>query len=324
ILDALVAVFGGLAGIISVTRLDKTNAIPGVAIATALMPPLCVAGYGIVLAFSDGGEGFSIFWRASYLFFLNSFFIAITAYAIIRLLRFPYRKYVNAKEKKRSQLIIGVVSILMILPGLYVLNDVLSELQKKKAARDFTTKYFPNSKATYLLNLDDDERPILVYPDRSLDADSLDYYSRILQDSFQFTNARIVTDTSVTASAMAGLRGQFRTNDARLNAVELRQQELAQAQQQLREELSTRAHDSTRLQKLDARIRLAFPAMESIHFARLHQRDSTAVFPLVAVQRSWPGRRPGIAQLRSERRRLQEYLQLDLGVDSVILVIEDR
>ncbi|MEO0732798.1 MAG: DUF389 domain-containing protein [Bacteroidota bacterium] len=324
ILDALVAVFGGLAGIISVTRLDKTNAIPGVAIATALMPPLCVAGYGIVLAFSDGPEGFSIFWRASYLFFLNSFFIAITAYVIIRLLRFPYRKYVNAREKRRSQLIIGIVSIFMILPGLYILNDVLGELQKKKAARDFTERYFSTSKTTYQLNLDDDEAPVLVYPDRSLDADSLEYYSRILRDSFQLANATILTDTTVTASAMAGLRGQFRTNDARINAIEQRQQEIAQAQQQLRRELTARFNDSVRLSQIDTRLRLAFPAIEGVHLARLGHRDSTALFPLAAVQRSWPGRRPGVAQLRSERRRLQQYLQSELGVDSVILVIEDQ
>ena len=74
--DVLIAVFGGLAGIIGMTRKEGGNVIPGVAIATALMPPLCTAGYGIavgVLAYTIG---------ALYLFFINSFFICLTAFIV--------------------------------------------------------------------------------------------------------------------------------------------------------------------------------------------------------------------------------------------------
>ena len=97
LLDGMVAIFGGLAGIISITRKDKSNAIPGVAIATALMPPLCVAGYGIAKGEMD------IALNAFYLFFLNSFFIALTSYLIIRFLRFPYKVHLDKKEGQRSR-----------------------------------------------------------------------------------------------------------------------------------------------------------------------------------------------------------------------------
>jgi uncharacterized hydrophobic protein (TIGR00271 family) len=82
ILDVLIAFFGGIAGIVSTTRLEKSNAIPGVAIATALLPPVCVSGYGLA-----HGEWW-IFINALYLFFINSVFVALATFLIVRLLDF--------------------------------------------------------------------------------------------------------------------------------------------------------------------------------------------------------------------------------------------
>ncbi len=127
LLDGLVAVFGGLAGVISITRMDKSNAIPGVAIATALMPPLCVAGFGLAK-----GE-WNFFLNAFYLFFLNSFFIAITTYLIIRLLGFPYKQYLNDKERKRNRMYIIFFSLIILIPASLILYKTVknqSEQQK--------------------------------------------------------------------------------------------------------------------------------------------------------------------------------------------------
>lgn len=328
ILDGLVAVFGGLAGIISITRKDKTNAIPGVAIATALMPPLCVAGYGIVLAFSIPGQGLSVFWRAGYLFFLNSFFIAITAYAIIRLLRFPYRKYVNAQEKRRSQLIIGLVSVLMILPGVYVLNGVISQQLQEKAAREFTARYFPSSNTTYLLNRENHEQPLLIYPlkDRLMDRDSINYYTQILRDSFNLKGARIVTDTSITASELAGIQGKLTkmgTLTDRVQGVEQRIADVALRQAEINRALQAANRDSTRFNTLRRSLELAFPGVESAYFAEVAPVDSVGGYTLAAIQRSWPGRRPVATVARAERERMRQFLLLQTQADSLVLVVEE-
>lgn len=325
ILDALVAVFGGLAGIISVTRLDKTNAIPGVAIATALMPPLCVAGYGIVLSFTDIQQGLSVFWRAGYLFFLNSFFIAVTAYLIIRLLRFPYKKYLNKKEAKKSQAIIITVSLLMILPGAYVLNDVLGRQNAEKAASAFTEKFFPKSKFTYRLNLQDENLPLLIYPvkDRLMNADSLRRYTTILQEDYGLANARIVTDTSFSADKMADIQGNINTYGSRLALLEQRQTEALIYQANMARALEEMQTDTLHLPAVAERLRLAFPGVGEVYFSRV-SRDTSAAPPLVALQRAWPGRRPAMGQIQGERRRMQQYLQSELQVDSVILVVEER
>ncbi len=122
-LDGLVAIFGGLAGVISITRLDKSNAIPGVAIATALMPPLCVAGFGLA------NSEWTFFTNAFYLFFLNSSFIAITTYIVIRILRFPYKKYMNAKERNRGRLFILFFSLIILLPASKILYETVHEVR---------------------------------------------------------------------------------------------------------------------------------------------------------------------------------------------------
>lgn len=330
ILDAMVAIFGGLAGIISVTRLDKTNAIPGVAIATALMPPLCVAGYGLVLALTDFTEGITVFWRAGYLFFLNSFFIAVTAYLIIRLLKFPYKKYVNKEDKRRSQTIILVISVLMILPGTYVLTDVLNNLRMDRAARQFTKTYFPTSASTYLLNKDNEAEPLLIFPvkDRLLSRDSIDFYNNLLRaEPFSLKGARIVTDTSFTANQMAGIQSKLNRMDNqgnRINALEQTVAFLTTQQKSLVTLVKKPIRDSAQTARLNAKLKIAFNGVEDVYLAELSVADSTrTAIPLVGLRRSWPGRRPTGTVAQKQREALRDFLKLELEVDSLVLVIEE-
>ncbi len=95
ILDVAIALLGGAAGIISATRPEKGNVIPGVAIATALMPPLCTAGFGLATL------NFSFFWGAFYLFFLNSVFICLATFIGVRYLKYPKVSFVNPQREKR-------------------------------------------------------------------------------------------------------------------------------------------------------------------------------------------------------------------------------
>ena len=142
LLDGLIAIFGGTAGIISTTRLDKSNAIPGVAIATALMPPLCVAGYGL----AKGETQF--FLNAFYLFFLNSFFIAISTYLVIRLLRFRYKQYPNRQERRRNTVAILIFSIIMLVPAILLLRKAIKDVQEKQIIEGYIMKTFRNSETT--------------------------------------------------------------------------------------------------------------------------------------------------------------------------------
>lgn len=136
LLDGLVAIFGGFAGIISTTRKDKSNAIPGVAIATALMPPLCVAGYGLAK-----GE-WQFFLNAFYLFFLNSFFIAASTYIVVRLLGFKYKEFPNPKERRRNTIVMVIFSIIILLPAIILLINALTDLQEEQKVEEFIKIHF--------------------------------------------------------------------------------------------------------------------------------------------------------------------------------------
>jgi len=140
LLAGIVAIFGGIAGIISASRKDQSNAIPGVAIATALMPPLCVAGYGIAHA------EYKIFLNAFYLFFLNSFFIAISTFAFIRYMKFPVKAYQNQKESRRTTFLILLVSILLIFPSVLILRDVVRNKKRDQVVSSFVDTHFGNEK----------------------------------------------------------------------------------------------------------------------------------------------------------------------------------
>ncbi len=139
IYDILIAFFGGVVGVIAVTRVEKGNPIPGVAIATALMPPLCTAGYGLAT-----GQ-FGYFAGAFYLFSINCVFIGIATFLIIKYLKYPPKKQVDARQQRIVRNTIWVLVIIMLVPSSYLAYNLYREQQFKKEVErfidtEFTTK----------------------------------------------------------------------------------------------------------------------------------------------------------------------------------------
>ena len=135
-LDALIAIFGGLAGIIAVSRKDTSNVIPGVAIATALMPPICTAGYGL----ANGNINF--FLGALYLFLLNSVFISIATLVIVRYLHFPLISFIDEITEKKVKRYIIIISSIIIIPSGYLFFDITQESIFHTRAKAFAQETF--------------------------------------------------------------------------------------------------------------------------------------------------------------------------------------
>jgi uncharacterized hydrophobic protein (TIGR00271 family) len=112
--DVLIALFGGLAGIIASSRKNISNTIPGVAIATALMPPLCTAGYGI------GTGNIYYFLGAFYLFLINTVFISISTFLMVRFLKFKSAGTVDRPTERKVKKYIWTIAVLTILPSLFL------------------------------------------------------------------------------------------------------------------------------------------------------------------------------------------------------------
>jgi uncharacterized hydrophobic protein (TIGR00271 family) len=151
LLDVLVAIAGGLAGIIAWTRKEKnTNVIPGVAIATALMPPLCTAGFALAKGKMD------FFFGASYLFLINSVFISLATLVIVRFLGFPMVDFVDSMREKRAKRYISLAVILVCIPSAFTFWSAIQEGIFKSSAEKFITESFMfenseviNSKVTF-------------------------------------------------------------------------------------------------------------------------------------------------------------------------------
>lgn len=119
--DVMIAFIGGLAGIIGVTRREKTNVIPGVAIATALMPPLCTAGFGLATMQGD------IFLGAFYLFLINSVFISLSTYVVTKLLKLPIKSYLDEKVQKKMRATIFSIMVVTVIPSIFIAYNIVVE-----------------------------------------------------------------------------------------------------------------------------------------------------------------------------------------------------
>ncbi len=144
IYDVLIAFFGGLVGGIAITRKEKGNPIPGVAIATALMPPLCTAGYGLAIG------NLAYFSGAIYLYTINCFFICISTFLIVKLLKYPKVKFVDQAREKRITRIISVLLIIMLVPSFYLAYSLLQERKFAQNVSQFIEKEFTSKGHTII------------------------------------------------------------------------------------------------------------------------------------------------------------------------------
>jgi uncharacterized hydrophobic protein (TIGR00271 family) len=151
IYDVLIALFGGFAGIIATSSKHKGNVIPGVAIATALMPPLCTAGYGLATL------QLHFFYGAAYLFIINTVFIALATFIVVRFHHFPYRHLQNKKADTIAHRIVWSVAFITLLPSIYFGYDIVEKDRFTKKANRFITyeAHFTND---YLLDKKIDAR----------------------------------------------------------------------------------------------------------------------------------------------------------------------
>lgn len=141
--DVIIAFTGGIAGIIGITRKKPGNILPGVAIATALMPPLCTSGYGLAT------KNIHIFLGAGYLFFINSFFIALSTLIVVKFMRIPTRSTLSEIKQKKLKKIIIASTILVTIPSLISAATMVNSFINNSNLSSFIENELPSE---YILN----------------------------------------------------------------------------------------------------------------------------------------------------------------------------
>lgn len=343
ILDVGVAIFGGLAGIISTTRKDKSNAIPGVAIATALMPPLCVTGFGI----ANGDYGIAI--NSFYLFFLNSFTIAGTTYLIIRLLDFPYMSYVDPVEAGKVRLRIALFSLILIIPSIFIFRNVWQKLQYEDSIRKFINaefKYCTDShiygysegkglsfpydnqySITQIFNWNnkipyDSNILVLELMNRTVPLDSFGYYRQIMLDSFgiERTGFHAIPDYSIELENLdkrwqRGTTGQFEQLLDSFSIISERQLEMLDRQKTIADSLR---EDSIRIYNIQLDVVRMNPYIDAVSLSRgpIVKADTTLLIPQLEL--SW---KTGLTntQRRNYEASIREFVRQKAGLDTLII-----
>lgn len=310
--DVLIAICGGAAGILALSVREKGNVIPGVAIATALMPPLCTAGYGLAMG------NFSFFFGAFYLYFINTVFIATSTFVGVKLLRFRRKQFVGAARfSKVKRYIIGIV-VLTMLPAAYMTVQIIRESVLDSNMRKFTKNELA-FKGTQILSQKRDEKtkqlnivalgnPITSKAIKQAQAQLAnyqlgDYRLHIIQGAY--------SDSLLLGQAFQSGAGRSDADNQKL---------LMQAEQISRLEGLLQGYAKYSQLGIDIRheIKAVYPSIAGISLSRVTEArtdTSSARQYVLAVVESPKGLN------QTERKQLQNWLKVRTKADSLRLLI---
>ena len=310
--DVLIALFGGAAGILALSTGGKGNVIPGVAIATALMPPLCTAGYGLAM-----GE-WSFFFGACYLFFINTVFIALATYVGVRLLQFKPKQFVDKARLAVVNRYIAVIVVVTMLPAVYMTTQIIRQSVFENHVKQFVKQEL-NQPGTRILSEQADRETktldvvalgatlpnemIEAARQRLADYQLADYQLNVIQGA-QSDSLLLARNNAGTQQSLSGQDQQH---------LALQAERVAQLE---RETADYRRLDAL-AREIAGEVKAVCPKVESIGLSKITETpvDSGAVHSYVlAVANS---RTPLPA---TDRDRLAKWLKVRTQADSLRLV----
>ncbi|MGB3592448.1 MAG: DUF389 domain-containing protein [Nonlabens sp.] len=268
ILDVLVAIFGGLALIVAKAKKGTiSNAIAGVAIATALMPPLCTAGYGIA-----NGE-WLYFGGAMYLFFINSVFIALSTFVVCKLLRFPMVKYANAARRKKVSRIATVIGLIVLAPSIYFFILLLQKQQYESEAIAFVEEYIsqPGTRAQAEWNNIDKKLDVILVG-REVPQATLDDWEYKFHSKERFENCNIEFYQNGRTSSTDADSDVEKLQEERINDIKLIQDK-DQRIAALEDELRQMNKQSQQLGVITDEAMILYPEISRLSYAPVVNRD---------------------------------------------------
>lgn len=296
IYDVLIAFLGGLAGIVAVSSKHKGNVIPGVAIATALMPPLCTAGFGLATL------NMNFLFGAFYLFFINSVFIAWATYITVKILKFPKKSFQSKEAESRAVRIVAAIVIVTIVPSIYFAYIFRQKMEFEVKAKNFIYSG-AELEGNYLLNsevLIENNEIKLVYGGKGLTKEQNDsLFDRLNQYGLSGSSLQIKQGISVIErKKIEGQLGEIRS------ALDKKDMIIS--------ELSMKADSTYQLETLSSQLTteafVNFPSIEKIIVSRLANGQDTISASSMAVFV-----KTGSSLKTAEREKFTKWLGVRLG-----------
>ncbi|WP_323789337.1 DUF389 domain-containing protein [Psychroserpens sp.] len=324
--DVLIAFFGGLALIIARTKKGTiASVIFGVAIATALMPPLCTAGYGLAIG------NWEYFGGAMYLFTINTIFIALATFLVLKLLRFPMLKYANSAKRKRISRFAMLLAIIVMIPAMWTFLTVLQESKYKRDFENFVKNDIENNPNLWLQRKDDDLNPDTKTISLHFNGDVSDEMISALQNNKKgyesIKDFELVINANKTRSAdrlMQSLDRAYADLDRKDNIIDGLQKQISELEinitslNKLIESKNTN-HNAVSFSSLSRDAKVRFSDLEFFGYAKmLESKDFINIDTVTVANVRWKVSLADSIVLTRERA-LQKWLKEELKVDTVFI-----
>lgn len=316
--DVLIAFCGGAAGIIALTTRGKGNVIPGVAIATALMPPLCTAGFGLATGH------WAYFFGAFYLFFINSVFIAAATFAGTRLLQFTPRKFLSPTAARRARSAITAIIVLTLIPAVLMTASIVQKSIFDRNVNNFVKTQL-SQHGTRIISTEanaDRHRLSIIAVGREITAEQQEKAGQQLAN-YGLEDYQLVVIQGAQTDSLLKLNRQMRS--ARDNATASTRQisELEAENAALNTQLAPYVNLRQATPEIAREAAALFPQVKSIaigHAERYQATDTTnATTPFISVIVTTA---TGRALPEADRNKLQSWLRQRLKPDSVAVLYQ--
>lgn len=311
--DVLIALFGGAAGFLATSTKGRNNVVPGVAIATALMPPLCTAGYGLAV------QNTSYFFGAFYLYFINTVFIAFTTCLGVRFLHFHRKQFINREKMRRVNLYIVSIIIITIIPASYMTWNIIKQSVFENNIENFVTKELNYSGTNILSHQYDLKTKTLhvVAVGNPISNDSIAKAQKTMTD-YQLDGYVLKVIQGSNSDSLLLLqhknKGQLMVGEK--NTAEW--QELAYRNDVLQKQLNSYTHYPVLANDMKEELKVVCPEAKSIMLSKASESfvDSASIKShIVAVVKT------NKTLAKDNRKQLYDWLKVKVKSDSLELII---
>ena len=315
IYDVLIAFFGGAAGIIALsTRGRGGNVIPGVAIATALMPPLCTAGYGL----ATGQLNF--FFGAFYLFFINTVFISLATALGVRMMRFHYHEFLSPERAKHARNILMLIVIATTIPAVMMTINIIRTSIFENGLRRFISSELAQP-GTQILSSGTDaatKELRIVALGRTITDDRQQIAARRLEQ-YGLGGYKLSVIQGGASDSLLSLSSQLAQRVYSQENEKQKLLEISADNAELTQRLAAYTSCEERCEELRPELAVLFPSVRSLSLSRAVevQRDTTATSHFVTAVFTVD---KGAAWSASDARRFEAWLKTRLSGDSVVLL----
>ncbi len=314
--DVFIAIAGGLALIMALSRRSKqTNTIAGVAIATALMPPLCVAGYGLAV------WEFDYFFGAMFLFTINTIFIALATFLIVKFLRFPMVKYINSAKRKRISQLASIVAILIFSFSVYEFTKLYQEGHFKNNAKHLIADMKKSGIHIFEVekgNVDYKTKTIkLILYGNTVQEEKINFWKNKLGE-YDLLDANLIVEQSTSTdieNKVQELTELYSQNQEIISSRDLKIEERGRKIKELENEL----HKYYRVPftKISAEARANYSGLRTLSYGNVMTTNFKSTDTISVFGATWYDSIPNTKQ---QEEKLRIWLKIRLELDSVRVI----